>query len=236
LAKYFAEEMPLQLANRSGMYQSQAVIKEAKAIKASLAASVSAAKEHKKTTHTTPAQGKKLHELSKGNKSNADFKAFLKAHPNLDVDYVKLPEGFTAVHLTAGGAQHSKLGLLMDAKASVNPVAADGRTPLHWVAEKAMHQAAQVLLKNKADVFFKDKKGRTPYEAAAQSKHKHRVQMCQLLYDEMHKRNPALAGGGGGGGGGNVPDQAMQAAISESKLQAQLQAPAAQADLRRSAQ
>lgn len=83
----------------------------------------------------------------------------------VDVDHTS-HDGVTALHITAENSLPHLAGVLIDAEATVNSIAQDGRSPLSDAAEEGCEALVTLLLAHGADPTVRDDRGMSPDELA----------------------------------------------------------------------
>jgi ankyrin repeat protein len=114
-------------------------------------------------------QSKCVFDLSRDEKDKSrKLKAFLEAHPSVDVNLHRNEHGNRALHEAAFRGHVACVRLLIDAKGDLNAHNNNGVTGLYWASRYGNFDCLQVLIESKADVLTTSTKGNAPVHATAE--------------------------------------------------------------------
>jgi hypothetical protein len=124
---------------------------------------------------------KRVYDLSDSVKDKSrKLKAFLEAHPSVDVNLHRGEDGDRALSAAAYQGHVACTRLLIDAKADLKARSNDGTTALYWASRYGNLDCVEVLIESKADVQTATDDGVTPAHVAA---HYGQYQCLNLLID-----------------------------------------------------
>jgi ankyrin repeat protein len=111
---------------------------------------------------------KRVFDLSNDEKDKSrKLKAFLEAHPSVDVNLHRDEQGNRALHRAAVNGHVACVRLLVDANADLDARNNEGVTALYWASRYGNFNCLQVLIESKADVKITNGNGVAPVHVSA---------------------------------------------------------------------